>query len=60
MNCSFKVGNFPRHLVVTQDGYVYVSCQKGNVVQKYILDGDKILMLSELSVNTPTVVVPLE
>ena len=30
MHCSFKVGNFPRHLNVSEEGFVYVSCQKGD------------------------------
>jgi 6-phosphogluconolactonase len=34
MNYSFKVGWFPRHFALAQN-YLYVACQKGNLVQKY-------------------------
>ena len=60
MHCSFKVGNFPRHLNVSEEGFVYVSCQKGDVVQKFLFEADKILMLSETAVPTPTVTVLIE
>jgi 6-phosphogluconolactonase (cycloisomerase 2 family) len=33
--CAFKVGQFPRHFSVTPAGYLYVACQRANLVEKY-------------------------
>lgn len=37
MNFSFKVANFPRHFAVTKENMIFVACQKGNVIQKYLV-----------------------
>ena len=58
-NCSFKVGDFPRYFKMTPEGYMYVTCQLGNVVQKFKIADDKITLLSELAITTPCCVVVL-
>jgi 6-phosphogluconolactonase len=59
LNCSFKVEAFPRFFVVTPGGTMYVACQKGNVVEKYHIAAEKITLLSQLAINTPSCVVVL-
>lgn len=56
--CSFKVADWPRHFALTPEGNLLVACQKGNVIQRYMLKDDKIYMLSEMSIDSPSVVVP--
>lgn len=58
-NCSFKVGNWPRFFAITPTGYLYVACQKGNVVEKYYVTPEKILMQAEISLTTPSCIVIL-
>ena len=58
-NCSFKVGDWPRYFKMTPEGYMYVTCQYGNVVQKFKITEEKITLLSELSITTPSCVVVL-
>ena len=45
-NCSFKVGDWPRYFKMTPEGYMYVTCQYGNLVQKFKIAEDKITLLS--------------
>ena len=52
-NCAFKVGEWPRYFAITPNGYLYVACQRANKVQKYHLTEDKIILESELTLNTP-------
>lgn len=55
--CTFKVGEWPRHLSVTPSGYLYVACQKGNLVEKYKISEEKIVLHSQLSMTTPSCVI---
>ena len=58
-NCSFKVGDWPRYFKMTPEGYMYVTCQYGNTVQKFKITEEKITLLSELAITTPSCVVVL-
>lgn len=55
--CSFKVGEFPRNFAVTAGGYLYVACQRGNLVEKYKIEDTKIVLHSQLSLTTPSCVI---
>ena len=57
--CSFKVGDFPRFHKMTSQGYFYVACQKGNTVDKYLITPEKITLVSQLAITTPSCVVVL-
>lgn len=57
--CSFKVGDFPRHHKMTPEGFFYVACQKGNTVDKYLIAPEKVTLLSQLAITTPSCVVVL-
>lgn len=59
VNYSFKVGNFPRHFAVFGN-FIFVACQKGNLVQKYFASPEKVELLSELQILTPSVVVTVQ
>lgn len=56
---SFKVGSYPRHFAVFGN-LIFVACQKGNLVQKYIASSEKVILLSELQILTPSVVVTVQ
>lgn len=58
---SFKVGSYPRHFAVSEaNNLIIVACQKGNVVQKYYATLEKIVLLSEIGIVTPSVIVAIE
>lgn len=54
---SFKVGDWPRHFVVSKEGNLIVACQKENKVMKFFYQGEKIFHLSEMEIEAPAVVV---
>lgn len=58
-NCSFKVGDWPRYFTITPSGYMYVACQNGNLVEKYHITAEKITLLSQLALTTPSCIVVL-
>ena len=58
-NCSFKVESWPRYFTATEDGYIYVACQRANLVEKYYVTPEKITLLSQLAMMTPSCVVVL-
>jgi 6-phosphogluconolactonase (cycloisomerase 2 family) len=60
MNFSFKVANFPRHFAVTPENMIFVACQKANLIQKYLVSQEKILLLSEVQIKTPSVILILD
>ena len=45
---SFKVGSFPRQFAVTTSGFLFVACQKANLVEKYQITPEKIFLISQL------------
>lgn len=59
LNFSFRVGSWPRHFAATAEGTLFVACQKQNLVQKYQVSSEKILLLSEMEITTPSAVVIL-
>ena len=38
---KFKVGNWPRHFKVENNGVIYVACQYENLVQRFRWEGEK-------------------
>jgi len=53
------VGAWPRYFTLTEEGLLYVACQKGNLVEKYQISEAKITLLSQLAITTPSCVVVL-
>lgn len=57
--CAFQVSDWPRHLAMADSGFLYVAAQKGNLVEKYQVTPEKIILHSQLAVTTPSCVLPL-
>lgn len=53
---SFKVGCWPRHFAISGN-FIYVAAQKSNLVQKYLATSEKVVLVSEVPVVTPSIVV---
>jgi 6-phosphogluconolactonase (cycloisomerase 2 family) len=56
---SFKVGEWPRHFEISVHGEVFVSCQRGNLVQKFQITPKSIIPISQMKIVTPSCVVIL-
>ena len=57
--CAFAVADWPRHLTMADTGFLYVAAQKGNVVEKYQITQEKIILHSQLTVTTPSCLLAL-
>ena len=57
---SFKVGECPRHIAVTDYGVIYVSCQKQGKVHRYLMKDEKILQIGELNIPNASCVAILK
>lgn len=56
VNCSFKVKEYPRHFAITNESNLFVACQKGNAVQRFLVSPQRIVLLGEAEILTPSVI----